>query len=72
MKKSGMAGDEEDELEQQMAQMGEEELEQFMDDYLKLDFQGVVGDIKVSFFVLFLVYRVTCLLLCRLGSSTRA
>jgi hypothetical protein len=54
MKKSGMAGDEEDELEQQMAQMGEEELEQFMDDYLKLDFQGVVGDLKVSFcFVLF-------------------
>lgn len=47
LKKSGMAGDEEDELEQQMANMDEEELEQFMDEYLKLDFQGTVGDIKV-------------------------
>lgn len=50
LKRSGMAGDEEDELEQQMAAMNEDELEQFMDEYLKLDFQGTVGDLKVCFF----------------------
>jgi hypothetical protein len=49
MKRSGMAGDEEDELEAKMASMDEKELEQFMDEYLKLDFQGTVGDMQTRF-----------------------
>jgi hypothetical protein len=49
LQKRGMAGDEEEDLESRMAAMGEDELEAFMDDYLKLDFQGVVGDVKTRF-----------------------
>ena len=49
LKNRGMAGDEEGDLEARMAMMDEDELEAFMDDYLKLDFQGTVGDVKTRF-----------------------
>ncbi len=49
LQKRGMAGEEEGNLEARMAGMDEDELEAFMDDYLKLDFQGVIGDVKTRF-----------------------
>ncbi len=49
LKGRGMAGEEEEDLEARMSAMNEDELEAFMDDYLKLDFQGTVGGMKTRF-----------------------
>lgn len=40
---------EDDELRARMAQMKEDELQQFLDDYLKLDYEDVVGGVKARF-----------------------